>query len=527
MALNLPNYIGTVVSSGGTPSTEVQKILVVGQKEASGTAVAGDLYQNLEDVNQIDTLFGLKSDVTATLRGMLAIKRQVGSPVNPQIDVIALDDAGGAVAASATVTFTGAATADGKYFVSIASALNHTYEIDVLNTDTGATIADKLETLINADDRVPVTVANDTLGTLTLTAVNAGEIGNDMLLELTGSIAGVTPSLTAFSSGVTNPSTTGIFSVVDNIRYQTATAPSEYGRQYLEDFLEPRFNTNTSILLDGVAFLTNTDTFANLITLVNPVSGLNNSRVLVTFANRLKNEDLYKGGSLRELNHVISGQAAFLRALRLTNGAFLQDILSTVAASTLDNRGGPALASLPYFNTRGFILPLIDLQDEWTPQEKTEAQAAGLSIIGNSQSRSFVQFGNVLTAYKKDTQGNDDNAFKFLNFVDTYSTIREEFKIQLQAAFPQSRLVLGGNTTVQGRNFVTSLVLSAKLQEIYADLASSDFALTDNTIESLRTFKQSLQIDINKRERKASITMRVPIVSQLETFDILFITDVN
>ena len=148
---------------------------------------------------------------------------------------------------------------------------NYSFEIVVNDTDTATDIAAALVAAVTANLEVPVTAGN-TAGVVTLTAVNKGEIGNQIGLAFSGEVAGVTTSLTIFTGGAGDVFPSAIFNQIASVRYQTVISNFELVNtgdlaDGLTNFLDPRFNSENDIL-DGVAILSLTDSFANLTTII-------------------------------------------------------------------------------------------------------------------------------------------------------------------------------------------------------------------------------------------------------------------
>lgn len=481
-------------------SNAPQRVLIVGQKNG-GTAVAGALVQNILNDNSQNGLFGIDSMIAGMVRNFKKINQVT------QLDAISLDDAGGAAAASGNVTFTvGPATEAGTIIVTIGSAEDHVYEIPVADTDNVTTIGDALEALVTADTGAPFTATN-TAGDVSIDAVNGGEEGNSIGISLSGVVAGVTTAITAMSGGATNPTLTTVFDVIDERRYQTIVWPSTYDIDTVKDFLDARFNVD-NILLDGIAIVSQTDTLANHIVALN----LQNSQSLVIHANESVSESLYEGSALFELDNNISAQFAAIRSLRLTDGANISRyIVSRTGA--LDNTGGPAIASLPYFNTPMPYLPLLEIGYGFTSNEIKQLEAAGGFVIGNNIGGNGVLLGEVVTTYKTDAASNPDVTYHFLNLVDTASNAREYFFNNLKSTYVQSRLTEG--SIEPGRVMANETSIRASLTGFYSDLSKPGYVLTESGEPALKFFKDNLDVTIDKQAGLVQFSSRVPYVTQL------------
>lgn len=504
-----------ITSTPSAVDTLPKKVLFIAQKTSSGSASSGALIKNIQNDGSENAYFGAKSQLAAMIR---AYKRynQV-----TQIDAIGLSDAGGATAASSTVTFTGTATATGTIYINVGSRKNHSYPVAIETGDTAAQVAAALKALIDADTYACVNTGSITLGALPLTAVNAGTVGNSIGIEAQGSVAGISVALAAFSGGLTNPTLTSVFDVTGDVRYQFVGDPSEYGASFLTNFLDPRFNVNNAVL-DGVGVMTSTDTFANLLTLG---QGLD-SRSLVVLGNQLVNATLYKGSALFELNYVTTAEFTAIRALRLTDGADISEYV--VTSEGRDQTGGDGIAALPYANTPFRDLPIIDQDQEFSSLEISQLNNAGITVLGNNDSRNMIIVGRAVTTYKTNSAGVVDTTFHYLNAIDEAVTAREIFFNRSKQQFAQTRLTTGD--LVANRSFVNEASLRAFFIQTFTDLSGQDFAITTAGSDALNYFKDNLDVEIlDVQAGTAQANMRLPTVSQLrqinETISIVFNTN--
>lgn len=480
------------------------RVLIVGQQLAAGTATSGELQEQIGNDSSENTLFGIDSHLAMMVRAF-----KLNNKVT-RVDAIGLDDAGAGVQATGTIVIAGTtASAAGTFTVDIGSSRNHSYSIAVAATDTPTVVGDAIAAAINADTKAPVTAANVT-GTVTMTANHKGEIGNTIGLRITGSVPDLTHSVTAMSSGATNPTLTTLFDVVATERYQTVIYPGAWGTTAITDFLDPRFNT-TGQLLDGVGIMTTTDTFANHTT----ANAAENSESLVMIDNKLVNDTSYKGSAIFEIDDDLSAQVGALRALRLTEGT---SIASIVAAATgpRDSFGGVHLASKPYFNTPLQYLPLTGTGKGFSDSEIESLLTSGGTVIGNNIPGTDVILGEVVTTYKTDSGGNPDTSFKFLNSVDTGTAAREYFYNNVRAQYSQSRLTDGD--LIPGVSSANENSVRAFLTGLYNDMTGPDYALTRSGEANLNIFKNNLYVTLTLASGLVTGDMVVPIVTQFREF---------
>lgn len=173
----------------------LQKVLIVGQRLTGGTVAANTLV-NIFSVADANTYFGRGS--------ILALMVAAAVAANPYLSMqaIALDDAGASVAATGTITVTGAATAAGVVTAQIGDML---VQIAVASGDTQNTIAANLKAQFDKQPDLPVSAAVAT-NIVTLTAKNKGTVGNGIKIfsSVTTGI-GITLANVAMASGATDP----------------------------------------------------------------------------------------------------------------------------------------------------------------------------------------------------------------------------------------------------------------------------------------------------------------------------------
>lgn len=480
-----------------------QKVLLVGQMLAAGTAVDGALNINLSSSGAPENaLFGRASMLAAMVRAFKAINPII------RLDAIALADAGGGVPRVVKVTFLGTSTAAGTLVIVAGSEKLHRFEVAIASGVAAADIPALCVTAINADLDCPYTASDATGGILDLTADNDGTVGNDLGVETSGEIAGITGmAVTEGTPGATDPTLTGILDVATE-RYQGAVWPYHQTTSVLQTYLDARFNADNAVL-DGVGFMALDDSHSDLLTQLTAL----NSESLVFFCDKETSETNFLGPAQNEPSYSKAAQFAAIRSLRLTPDAAISRYLTSSAS--LDQFGGPALASLPYFNTPLPNMPAIAAGRGWTAIEIEQLLAQGGSIMGVNRTGSSALVGEVKTTFKTDAAANPDPTFGFLNYVDTASGVREYFSNNLRSRFAQSRLTEGAIS--RGRDMANQTVIRAYLERLYQDLAGPDFVLVQDGEAAFKYFKTNTIVVLDLELGKVTITMFVPIVTQLRT----------
>lgn len=496
-----PSVTVSKLPSATTQSTVAQRVLFVGGKTAAGTATSAVLQTEIDNSGEEDTLFGARS----MLAGMIRAYKKINKAT--RIDAIGLTDATGVPAVGHVIFGTGPAGAATTIYVTIGSYENHRYTLPITLSQTVTQIGDALVALITADTDAPFTATNSA-GDVSITMANDGTEGNQTGLYVEGTISAVTIGLTAFATGATNPTLTGVLTAaIGDARYQTMVAPYMWGSAFLKDFLDARWNV-TNMIQDGMAVYAFNDTYANLVIAGNAL----NSQSMVLLGNKKCNDSDLKGPALLELDYAVAAEMAAIRALRLTTDEPISRyVVSSVGP--LDAYGGPAIASLPYFNTPMYDLPLIPHGRGFTDTEVTGLKTAGVATLGNNTADNQCILGEIVTTYKTDSSGAADTTWKYLNYVDTASTVGEYFFNNLKSDYAQSRLTEGD--LVAGRVLANEAKIRASMVKYYNILSGEDYVLVEAGDTALEFFKEELIVAIDKALGKVTITCKVPIVTQL------------
>lgn len=503
MIISQPDVTFSIVPAQRDVSNTAHRVLLVGQKVSGGTATSGVVVENIGNDNEWDTYFGATSHLASMIRQFRRI-----NPIT-RIDAIPYTDNAGGTVATGTFAFTGPATAAGTMYVTVGSNYDHKYAITVTSGDTATTIGAAVAAAITADTRAQFTAASVT-GTVTVTSIHKGTLGNQIGLSLTDMPAGVGVTITTMASGATNPVITGLATAIDNRRYGTIVFPGTWDLSTLDTILDARLNA-TNVILDGVAVVTKTDSNANLLTYVSTL----NQPLLVAFGNpKVSSAARLVGGAIREFDDNISSQVAAIRSLRLTQDA---NISGYVIGNNgyKDIYGGPHLASLPFFNTPFTYLPVIKQGDGLTRAQIEALQLVGVSVLGNNVAGNTIISGEVVTTYLTDSAGNADTSFKYMEYIDTVSQVREYFFNNARTQYAQCRLTDGA--LVAGYNMANADSIKAYLVGLYLDLAGTGYVLTRLGEENLKYVKDNMSVVLDLTTGKVTVDMLVPIVVQLRT----------
>ncbi|MYM32262.1 phage tail protein [Duganella sp. CY15W] len=178
-----------------TLAANSQKVLLLGQRVATGQVNAGVLVDIFTDM-EAAKYFGYGSQLH------LMASAAISTNPNMALQAVAVDDAGGATAATGTITIAGAATAAGSVTLNVA---NDVLTVAVASADTPTVIAASIVAGVTARPDLPVSAAAAG-GVVTLTAKNKGSLGNQIKVStvLTG-VTGITSTVVAMAGGATDP----------------------------------------------------------------------------------------------------------------------------------------------------------------------------------------------------------------------------------------------------------------------------------------------------------------------------------
>jgi hypothetical protein len=378
-------------------------------------------------------------------------------------------------------------------------------------------VATAIEAALDALNRFPA-IASLATATVTLTATDLGTLPNKFVVESLNIPAGLTINTNVgtdkvqFTSGATDPTTTGVFDTAGSTRFHTVLWPWESDFQEVQDFLEAR-NVIDNAFLQGVALIGFDDTEANITAKVNGGTPLNSLNLL------------FVG------NRVASGIAAIvtppdwrtaefaaIEGLRLTEDAAISPYVTVT--SPRDNVGGPGTASLAYYNTPLALTDITDSSVLFDDTEQKNLRDDGFTIIGVNPSKTGMITGEVVTTYKKNDVGDDDTSFKFLNYVRTGYLALELYYKTLKSEYSQFRLTEG--ELVGGRSITNQQQLEGRALALYRTLSGPDWTLLQAGSVAEQFFFDALTVTVDIAEGKITLSGQLPIVTQLREATITF-----
>lgn len=203
-------------------SIQNHRVLLIGQRLSTGSKAAGSIDQ-ITSESQARDYYGPGSMLYHMCKAFIGANGGLN-----ELRAIALDDDGGAVKATGSFEITAAPTAAGTLAFYLGG---RAYKVAVVSTDSEADVIAALVAEITADDDRHADVAIDggNADLMTITARHGGEVGNDLDVRLNyfgeETPEGITSTITAMSSGTTNPGVSSVITAMGETQYNEIAHP--------------------------------------------------------------------------------------------------------------------------------------------------------------------------------------------------------------------------------------------------------------------------------------------------------------
>lgn len=428
------------------------KGLIIGQGTDAGSASANTL-ELISSAIQAAEKFG-----TGSMIHRMALKFFNNNTVTEMKAIAASMDpvATPTNKATGSVQFTAAATGSGTYVVYVAG---ERIAVSVASGDTVANLSAKLKAEIDASHpNLPVKSTDDTIDTVDFEALNIGVTGNDIDIreyakegDEDTKPAGVTTTITAMSTGASDPALTSLIAALADEWFQIWISPYNDTTNYaaVQAELERRFGPTTKI--DGLSFQSKRETYANLI----------------TFGAAKNTEQISNMGAYNSMTTPYEWAAAIA-------GQVAQQLA-----------GGDGNEALPFqtLELKGVEAPPI--ANRFTFTEKTALLNNGISTF-EVDSAGKVRIGRLITQYLKTAGGSPDTAWLDVNTRFTAMYIRWDWIRRIETKFGQAKLAGDGN-----RIGPRQVVLTPKVGKAEAVAAFLDWEVL-GLVEDFNAFKSSV-----------------------------------
>jgi phage tail sheath gpL-like len=419
-------------SSRATKGVQVQphETLLIGQKLATGSATAGQVYQPRSPDDAI-ALFGAKSQLAQMVKAYRA-----NDSLTP-LNCIAQADAGSTVLASGSITVSGTATEAGNTPLYISG---RRVNVAVTNTMTAAQWETAALAALALEADLTVTCAADAGTGVDFSAVNGGTAGNDIYLGvclLPGERvpAGLVFTVTAMSSGATDVTYTAIVTAMGDDQYHTIGCALSASTEVAKLVTELESRSGPLRQIEGVVFAANYDTQPNL----------------TTYGN--------------------SFNSAYLVAVGAEKSALLPapwEVAAAVAAiGAIQAQVHPARA---YTGKKLAGYSAAPRGARFTRAERDTLLSDGVATLYAGSDGSLL-IERLVTTYQTNAAALVDTAYQDLNTVRTLAALRYSMRARIATKF-QNFLLADNGSEVTGQPIATPNIIRGELLNLYQDWTS-------------------------------------------------------
>lgn len=476
--IRVPLFYAEVDNSMANSGQASQRALIIGQITSAGTATP-NVPVISQGVADAATVCGQDS----MLALMVAAYR--ANDTFGEIWILPLADDGAATAATGTVTFTAAPTANGTLYLYVGGVR---YAMPTLTTQTVTALAAALAAIINADLACPVN-ASAAAGVVTLTAVNKGPAGNDIDLRLNyqgtrgGEVlpTGLSVTLAQMASGATAPSLTTALSNLGSQTFDFIVSP--YTDTTSLDALKTLLNDVTgrwswSQQLYGHYFAVHAGTFGSQVTL----------------------------GSARNDQH---GSIIGVYDSPTPTWKWAAALAGTAAVSI---RADPALP-VQTVAIQGVLAP--PLQSRFQLTDQNTLLYDGISTFSVADDGT-VAIQNLITTYQKNAFGSADNSYLEIETMYTLAYVLRALASLVTQKYARVKLAADGTRFASGSAIVTPNIIRADLIAKYRELESLGL------VQNADAFKAGLIVQINAQNpNRVDVLFPGTLIGQLRVFALL------
>lgn len=442
--------------------------LLAGQMLESGTATPNTLIV-VSSADQVSQLAGRGSQLHRMAVGSFDADKTLPAYV------IAVQDNPASAAAKGTLKVTGPAAETGTIYLYVGGQ-RHTIgvAVDDIATDIAAAIAAVLQANLDLE----VTAAEEA-DTVTLTARNKGQTGNDIDIRLNFYLgemlpAGVGISITPMAGGTANPDVAPVIAALKDSYYSLAhpwtdaASVSQFEAEFADRFSALREE-------DAHQFICLRGTYGDLVTY----------------------------GDARNSPHttIIPAEARMRSPW----------VIAASVAATCTVRGSVDPAR-PF---RTMVLPNIESPDEndrfiWSERNNLLKKGVSTLMVLPSGETALEQ---IATTYKTNSFGMPTLAYYKLQSKWTAAYFRYVWRARIESYFPDFKLASDGTQFAAGQAIVTPNILKATTVALARELEEAGI------IEGVDQFKQDLQIVRSIADPNRVNAVAVPnLVNQFDVF---------
>lgn len=479
--LRVPLFYAEVDNSQANTSGQNLRGLIIAQMLGSGTAAPG------VPVLSQGPAFDLPAFGVGSMAALMIDAWRKDDNFG-ELWVLPLADAGGAVAATGKISFTGAAIATGVLSLYIAGILVSTV---VTGGMTAAQLATALVAACNANPSLPVTAAVDGINNFQVdfTAKNLGPAGNDIDLRLNyqgtaggeATPAGIVPTITAMASGATPPVLTTAFANCGDMPFDFIAFPytDTTSLNAIQTFLNDqagRWSWDEQVY--GSAFGAYRGTLSAITTFG---LGRNDQHTsMMGFYDSPSPNWLWAAA-------IAANAAVSVRA----------DAAQPIRDVTLEGILAPPVASRFQLSDRNTLL--------WS----------GISTF-HVQSDGSVMIEKLITTYQLNAQGSPDNSYLDVEILTTLAFVLRSLKTRITSKFGRMKLAADGTKFAAGSNIVTPGIIKADQVAAYRELEYNGF------VQDTDAFKAGLVVQQHANNpNRVDVLWDGILIDRLDVFALL------
>lgn len=434
------------VNPGASAYQSNSRLLLIGQKTSTGSAAPN---VPILVTSGEDGLFGVGSMAARMYKVAVA-----NAPFQ-EIWVAPVNDASSATPATATITVGNAPVSSAGSIALYIGGVR--VQVPVTTSDTDATIAANIAAYVNASATALEATASVSGAVVTLTARNAGTVGNDLHCEV-NLLADDSPlgaqlcTIVDFAGGATDPSIALVLANCGSEEFDFIAMPySDLANiGLLDTFLDARWNPNEGLFGAGVVY--KADTAANL----------------QTYGKALNDPNLtvYGGFMFSSSKPTIVAALGAQHALHLQAPPELSRPLQTLAL--IGVRGPKSVAN------------------QFTPSARNTLLYSGISTLKSLRDGTVV-IDRAITTYQTNAYGQVDTSFLSVNSRAQLVYGVRFMQSYLTSTFPRCGLADSNPAGIQ--NIVTVEDISAAIIHAYAQLVDL------GVFQDLATFQKLLVVE--------------------------------
>lgn len=445
------------------------KLLAIGQKLSAGTQAALTPI-SVTSIAQAKTLFGDGSQLHDMAKSIFKTSDYVN------VEFVAFADPGSGAKATGTIAVTGPSTAAGTISLYIGGDL---VEVAVASGASAATVATAIAAAIVAKTELIITAEVDgSVNTqVNLENKHKGVWGNDVDVRVNYASgqelpAGIGLTITGFASGSGSPDYSTLWAVIPNTHYNVMIIPTDDSTVLTSVKTELTDRMSATRQQDVLAVVVKNGSVGTLQSLGN---AHNNKSLIVASAGASPRAPWRQAASL--------GKTIVLEATKDPARHYFSvignDILAPVGVNNFDRSERNTL--------------LFD-------------GVAPLFIDADSVAR----IDRLITTYKTNAAGADDEAYMDVTTLTTLSYLRYDLRTLIDTKYPRSKLADDGTIVASSANVVTPSLIKAEIVARYKEWEAAGL------VEKTDEFKESLVVERNVSDvSRLDVEMRPNLINGL------------